>query len=286
MNYKPFYMLILLISSFSLNFPQQLILKNELTNYNKATALSVNPAGFIFTSDLGTNEIIKIDTTGQELQRIGGYGWDNLSFDEPISLFANTLNVYVADKNNNRVQIFDKDLNYLSSFSTQNNNDEVTKFSFPTCVESSPTGELFILDSYNSRIVKYSSNGKFILVVGGFDAGAFALNNPSQFSLDENLNVGVIDGKRLLIFDQFGNGIKIIELPFTPIGISKAVKGFLINSKDELLITNSSFVQELYFTKESFTPIVKDEIVDAALYNNSVIILTETNLFTYKVIRN
>lgn len=286
MSYKPFYMLILLISSFELYYSQQLILRNELANYDKAASLSVNPAGFIFISDLGTNEIIKADTTGQELQRIGGYGWDNLSFDEPNSLFANTLNVYVADKNNNRIQIFDKDLNYLTSFSTQNATEEISKFMYPSCVEASPTGEIFILDSYNSRIVKYSSSGKFILVVGGFDAGTFALNNPSHFALDDNLNIGVIDGNRLLIFDQFGNGIKIIKLPFVPAGISKAKSGFLINSKDEILISGSGFVQELFFSKESFIPMINDRIVDAALYNNSIFILTEAKLFTFSILRN
>ncbi len=286
MSHKPFYMLILLISSFSLNLSQQLILKNELANFDKATALSINPVGLIFVTDCGTNEIIKIDAAGQELQRIGGFGWDNLSFDEPISLFANTLNVYVADKNNNRIQIFDKDLNYLSSFSTQNVNEEVAKFSFPTCIESSPTGEIFVLDSYNSRIVKYSSSGRFILVVGGFDAGAFALINPSQFALSENLNVGVLDGERLLIFDQFGNGLKIIELPFLPIGISKGANGFLINSKNELLIINNNFVQDLFISKDNFIPTIGDDIVDTAFHNKSVFVLTKTNLFTYNVILN
>lgn len=286
MSHKPFYMLILLISSFSLNLSQQLILKNELANFDKATALSINPVGLIFVTDCGTNEIIKIDAAGQELQRIGGFGWDNLSFDEPISLFANTLNVYVADKNNNRIQIFDKDLNYLSSFSTQNVNEEVAKFSFPTCIESSPTGEIFVLDSYNSRIVKYSSSGRLILVVGGFDAGAFALINPSQFALSENLNVGVLDGERLLIFDQFGNGLKIIELPFLPIGISKGANGFLINSKNELLIINNNFVQDLFISKDNFIPTIGDDIVDTAFHNKSVFVLTKTNLFTYNVILN
>ncbi len=59
------------------------------------------------------NEIVKLDTLNNALKSIGGYGWSNSTFDEPVDIYATDLRVYVTDKNNNRVQVFDKDLNFL-----------------------------------------------------------------------------------------------------------------------------------------------------------------------------
>jgi len=80
--------------------------------FSNAVSFSINPVGSIYITDADKNEIIKLDTLGNELNRIGGYGWNPAAFDFPADIFAQTLKVYVADKNNNRIQVFDKDLNF------------------------------------------------------------------------------------------------------------------------------------------------------------------------------
>ena len=133
--------------------------QNALGKFTDASSFSYNPSGFFYVADRHTNEIFKIDTLGNIIKYIGGYGWDESNFDDPIFIFSTLLNVYVTDKNNHRIQIFDKDLNYITQLSNKNlestnKNLENSKFGYPLgCVVSS-MGDFFVLDSENKRILK------------------------------------------------------------------------------------------------------------------------------------
>ena len=56
--------------------------------------------------------------------------------------------------------------------------------------------------------------GEFQVAIGGYDAGSFSLITPIQFSIT-NTKILVLDSQFLVLFDQFGNGIKKIKLAFT-----------------------------------------------------------------------
>ncbi len=63
-----------------------------------------------------------------------------------------------------------------------------------------------MLDSDNYRILKFSLNGDFLIEIGAQDAGAFALSNPKNFTLDNDGNIFVLDEDQIKVFDQYGNG--------------------------------------------------------------------------------
>jgi hypothetical protein len=118
-------LILLIISSLPVN-GQELILLQEIGSFQSASSIAINQAGFIYVSNAGSNEIVKMDTLGNVIRTIGGYGWSASAFDYPIKIFANTLNVYVADRNNDRIQIFDKDLNYLSEISSRKSSFQIS----------------------------------------------------------------------------------------------------------------------------------------------------------------
>ena len=122
-------------------------------------------SGNIFVSDIGLNTITKFDSTGKIIINIGGFGWEESTFDEPIDIVTNTLSLYVADKNNNRIQRFDKDLNYISEFSGKKDNGKI-EFGYPTCIDISSIGDLYILDSDNYRILKFNLTGEYLQEIG------------------------------------------------------------------------------------------------------------------------
>jgi NHL repeat len=76
--------------------------------------------GDIFVSEghgAGNNLIFKFDKNGKEIKHWGKLGTGPGEFDQPHSLaFDSKGRLYVADRNNNRVQIFDQDGNYISEF--------------------------------------------------------------------------------------------------------------------------------------------------------------------------
>ena len=262
---------------------QTLVSSGQIGNFNSASSFSVNPAGFIFVSDSGKNEIIKLDTLGNVIKLVGGYGWAESSFDNPIDVFANTLKVYVSDKNNNRIQMFDKDLNYLSQFSTQSSGDDRSAFRYPTGAAVSTQGDLFILDSDNNRILKYNMNGEFQLTIGGYDAGSFSLSVPKQFALT-NKEILVIDSDWLVVFDQFGNGIKKIKLPFIPNNINEAFQNICVNDKSQIIFFNEPNLENENFNQITFTPNIEEEIVDSFVFNNKLYLLTKSSIFIFNII--
>ena len=145
---------------------QQFELIGEIGEFEQASSFFITPTGFIFISDTQRNEISKYDTAGSKIISIGGYGWGESSFDDPVDIYATTLDVYVTDMNNHRIQIFDKDLNYLSSFRSEQYESTDYSFAFPISCATSNQGDLFILDSDNSRLLKFNLTGDFLQDIG------------------------------------------------------------------------------------------------------------------------
>ncbi len=256
---------------------------SEFGNFKNAAALSITAGGNIYISDTRTNEIYKFDKNGKEDKSIGGYGWGIEAFDEPIDLFATPLNIYVADKNNNRIQIFDRELNFLSVFKTHENELPELSFNYPTCVAISSIGDLFILDSDNFRILKYDLNGNFVQQIGNYEAGSYKLNNPIKFSISRNGNIFVLDGNQIFVFDQFGNGFNKIPIDENLNNIS------IYDYKMTLILDNSLQILDLNNISNSFLEFHPKEIsdseiiTDAAFITDKLYILTSKRVLEYSI---
>lgn len=85
--------------------------------------------------------------------------------------------------------------------------DDSIHFNQPTDIAVTKDGSLYVSDGYrNSRIKKYSANGKYLFEWGrkGSEPGEFKI--PHGIALDRNENVYVADreNSRIQIFDSFG----------------------------------------------------------------------------------
>ncbi|MEW6194579.1 MAG: NHL repeat-containing protein [Bacteroidota bacterium] len=275
-----YYMSILLIALPLRVLSQNVVPYAEIGQFRSANSMSINPAGFIFIIDEANNEIIKLDTLGNEVNRIGGFGWDSYSFDSPADIFTNTLNIYIADKNNDRIQIYDKDLNYLSSFSTEGN--ENIEFRYPTGVAVYSQGDLFILDSDNARILKFDLRGDFITTIGGIESGNYVLNNPKKFTLMPNGNLIVIDNRNLVFFDQFGNYINKVSLEYEPTNISSTY-GIVAITSGENIYYGRIIDSQLSSSLKLFSPEIIDDPRDAVIFNSKLYVLTEKQIYVYQI---
>ena len=193
-------------------YAQNYVFQGQIGNFRNASSFCITSAGFFYVTDKTSDEVFKLDTLGNKLKDTGGYGWTESTFDQPVDVFATPLNVYVSDKNNHRIQRFDKNLNFISQLYTRDdpNNDE--RFGFPLCCVTSNQGDMYILDSENKRIIKFNTFGQFVQDFGGFDAGAYALSDPKKMAVSPNNDIYVLDDKKLIIFDQYGNGLRMISL--------------------------------------------------------------------------
>ncbi len=262
-------------------FSQTLKFEKSLANFKNAASFDIDLNGNLYISDLSDNTIYKIDSLGNILNSIGGYGWEESTFDAPVDVFTNTLSVYVADKNNNRIQRFDKDLNFLSQYSGSSLNTSSIEFGYPTCVAISSIADLFILDSDNSRILKFNLDGNFILEMGGNDAGEFSVNNPLNFSTDNFGNLYVLDGDNIKIFDSYGNGLLIFRPVLHADKININNNNLLVFNKSELAIYNLKD-NKLIFRTDTIPHLAKNNfIVGAELQNNILFLLTQKRIYKY-----
>ncbi len=276
MKIKLITVFVVLVSS--VVFSQSAKLLNTFGKFENGFSISISMNGYIYITDSYANELFKYDSLGTMLKYIGGYGWDDSQFDDPVDVYATTLNVYVADKNNNRIQIFDKDLNFLSAFTTKNNENSNLQFAYPTACGVSGQGDLFILDSDNNRILKYNLTGEFLQEIGGVDAGDYSIENPKSFAISKHGNVYVLEENKIILFDQYGNGLQKINLktPVENINISLNYLILIFNKKIRLL----NLIDNLPAGEISLQKI--PAISDAAIYGQKLYVLSPQNLLVYK----
>lgn len=280
------YLSILLFTSVNYILPQTVIYSGQIGTFNSAKSFSINSLGYIYVSDVSINEIIKLDTLGKVIKSIGGYGWNESSFDNPVDIFSSPLNIYVSDKNNNRIQLFDKDLNFLSYFSTQDSDDDRIKFRYPLSSVVSSQGDIFILDSDNRRILKFNSRWEYQTSIGSYEAGSFALVNPKHFTITSDAKILVVDSKDLILFDQFGNGIKKIRIPFEAENINATFQTICVNDKSQIAYFIYSDLESNNFLPTRFNPKLEDDIEDSFLFNSKLYLLTKKTILIYDIIHS
>ncbi len=263
---------------------QSLIFEKQLGSFKGAKSFSFTSAGFVFVTDTTSNELIKLDTLGNVIKFIGGYGWQSSAFDDPVDVFATSLNVYVSDKNNNRIQYFDKDLNFLSQLSTQNSTDSRYVFNYPTCSAVSNQGDFFILDSDNKRILKFNLRGEFQTTIGGFDAGLYSLSNPVSFAITSSIKLLAVDPPSVVEFDQFGNGIRKFSLPFIPTNINSFLQLISVNDKKQVAVFSNTDLENGTLNPIVLTPKIDADIMDACAMNSELFILTKETILVYKIV--
>jgi hypothetical protein len=272
------FLAILFILLQSWSSPQTYIYQGSIGEFNNASSIHINAAGFLFITDSGNDEIYKMDTLGKVIKTTGGHGWAEATFDNPVHIFATPLSIYVTDKNNHRIQRFDKDLNPISSLSTRDNDDANSRFGYPLSCVIAPQGDLFILDSENKRVLKFDLFGNFIQNFGGYDYGKYALNNPVAMAVDDNNYLYVVDGKTILIYDQFGNGIGDIKGTEDFSSINIIFNNMTINSKDKIYYYDlSQKTGQLENIKIDLTEI-RGEIKGTLLFNNKLYVLTSKEI--------
>jgi len=120
---------------------------------------------------------------------------------------------------------------YLSSQAK----DTKSKLSAPAAMAVARSGNIYVFDDGNSRIVKLDRRGKFIAEFGQPDSGPGAIGSGGlndSIAVDQNENVYVSDpvNPKVLIFSADGTFLRSFRVPFPMISIA-------VNRKREIFLT-------------------------------------------------
>jgi DNA-binding beta-propeller fold protein YncE len=137
---------------------QPIPLSNEL--FNRPTDVAFDAAGDIFVTDgYGNSRVVKYDKNGKFVKTWGKRGVKPGDFNLPHSIVIDDNGlVYVADRENYRIQIFDTDGNFVKAWTDLGS-------PWTLCITPGPQQVLYVADGYQNRIFKVDLNGK---ILGGF----------------------------------------------------------------------------------------------------------------------
>jgi len=276
-RYITYLLIAVSISVYSQNFQYE----RSIGTFKNATSFYINSAGVVYITDDVTDEVYQIDTLGNLINLIGGYGWEINAFDDPVDVFADALKVFVTDKNNHRIQRFDKNLNFIFQFYTRDNDIEEERFGYPLSAVPSNLGDVFILDSENNRILKFDLFGNYLMAIGGYNYGSYFLHDPKQLAISMQNNIYVLDGKEIYIYDNYGTAIGDIEIPEEMRSIRIIFQWLTINSDKKIYISNLNSKERklIEVTLNDYDD--EFEIVSSLVFNTKLYVLTPKNILIF-----
>jgi tripartite motif-containing protein 71 len=174
----------------------------ELPNFSwSPLSLAFDKNGLMYVVDAkkGQHRILVFDTKGRLKFQFGKEGTANGEFE-----FANGLtilgngDIYVADSNNSRVQVFNKDGKFKMVIGKSDNG----KLGHPVAVGFDARGQLNVSDTFAHAILVYDASGKYLFKYGSYgnEDGQFMF--PMGLAAYEN-TIYVVDreGKRIQVWE-------------------------------------------------------------------------------------
>jgi DNA-binding beta-propeller fold protein YncE len=153
--------------------------------FRQPTDVTWDPAGDIFISDGYINaRVAKFDKNGDWVKQWGEHGKEQGQFNTPHSIASDAKgNVYVADRGNRRIQVFDSDGGFLKEIKIDVPLPEVVHpwmgnppspqgaaaqngAPWAICITPGPTQYLYAADAYPGRVYKLSLDGTVLGVLG------------------------------------------------------------------------------------------------------------------------
>jgi hypothetical protein len=254
-------------------------------SFQRATRIVLGTQGSIYVLDADENKLSLFSNLQDAPKTIGGFGWSSSSFDTPTGVATDGVNVYVSDFGNHRIQRFDRNFNYISSLSTRDTSDVVSRFGYPLDIALSELGDLFILDGENIRVMKFNAQDSFERAIGDMNAGKGKLHKPIRL-VATNSRIFVSEKNKVLVYDYFGNYLGSVGE-----GIIHSLSGFTMLTNGILAASNDTI---WWFTREgalqnisSLDNIISgeriDQIQDIASNGKQLFILSLHRIHVFKM---
>jgi len=172
----------------------------------KPVGMSVGSDGNLWVPDTHYSRIIVMSPKGDVIKQFGKQGKGPGEFIYPSDIaFDSKGRVYISEfGDNDRVQVFDKDLNFLHAFGTFGDGDG--QFSRPQSLlilNENGVEMLYVTDACNHRISVWTIDGRFVRNMGRIGSGLGEFRFP--YGLD-------VDSKGRLVVCEFGNNrVQLID---------------------------------------------------------------------------
>jgi tripartite motif-containing protein 71 len=196
--------------------------------------VAIDPAGNILVVDTGNHRVVKLNSKGAYLTEVGGFGWDDRQFNDPTSISTGTgLEVYIADRENQRVALYSQHLKLVALVGGRDVDGALAMGKLGG-VATTREGEVYVTDQDLDQVVQVSTFSRTDRSFGGYGYGSGELRSPTAIDVDDEGRVYVCDTEndRVVVFDRFGNFDREIlaDVVSKPAGITVGPQGILFVS--------------------------------------------------------
>ncbi len=181
---------------------------------------------------------------------------DGIAMNHPLDISVDDANnrVYVAEEFNNRVSVFDRQGNYLTSI--QNGQGGfVENLTRPNGVAVAPNSSVYVADTWNYLIREFAPDGSLLRTWGqpgqyGAEAQTDPVDGfwgPRDVEVDGNGNVYVADtgNKRVRVYDGDGNYLRDIGSAGSGLGQLDEPSGLAIDREQQRLYVADTWNQRV-----------------------------------------
>lgn len=163
--------------------------------FNRPADVAFAKNGDIYVADgYGNSRVVKFDRDGKYLKAWGKYGTGTGEFNLPHTVAVDKEGrVYVGDRENQRIQIFDSEGNFIRQW---------TGVGYPYGLMVTPDQHVWMTDGAYDRVVELDQNGKILGAFGepGHKPGQMAWAHFMAMGPDQNIYVADVLNWRFDVF--------------------------------------------------------------------------------------
>ena len=163
------------------------------------------------------HKLQKFTSSGEMIKCVGQEGMEVGEFDDPRGVTLYNNQVYVCDRNNNRIQVFDLDLNSKFVRSIGSYGKRSGQFHAPLDVKFDTAGNMYVADWGNRRLQVIDSSGDCIQSIT--PEGKGDLGGPSALHIADNyLYVSDFNNDCIKVYKTSNSGNLKFETKFGKFG--------------------------------------------------------------------
>ena len=211
--------------------------ESQKLKFSHPRGIAVTSDNFIIVAD--DHKIQKISMGGECIRSYSKQGNGPLELNEPtgIAISPTTGCIYIADFNNNRIQVLNPDLTFSHTFDTSKLS--IGQFNHPRNIATDRRGILYVPDTYNNCIKVFTPDGQLYSLFGTKGSGRGQLNLPSGIVFDDDKNLVYItntDNHCISIFTTAGQFVRSFGGYGSSLGQFSCPLGITIDKKRYLYV--------------------------------------------------
>jgi len=265
--------------------------------FKKSRGVAIDSSGNVYVADFDNHRIQKFTTDGTFVTKWGSKGTGDGQFKKPLGVAVDSSgNVYVADVGNHRVQKFTPDGTFVTKWGSKWGgsiwvicSSAKGKFYHPHGVAIDSSDNVYVADTWNSRIQKFTSDGTFVTKWGSYSLsdGDGKFSYPNGVAVEGSGNIYVAELCRIQKFTSDGTFVTKWGSRGSGDGKFKEPYGVAVDSSDNVYVVDPETpTPKRETTPRTFLTQIPPDLVAERRYEDVTFIGSGGFARVYKAVRD